>query len=268
MDSRVRQWLRFVKHCRTVGPGEARRRIREKAETERIRAELARGPVLTSEERKAQAEAALPRAIRFEIILLGKNADEQAREEALMSLRDQTYTRFEIGQTDGETADDYAVFMDEDGWLHPGALYEIAKAICGTRAEFLYIDEDFFSELPAGLNRPWCKPGYGPDTMRGCDLCGAFFVCAKALLKKVRTEVYTGMSPEERWNAVVRMAASAARVERIPKILFYRRVCVGEMFMPAVRRVQDPIEGEPLISILIPNKDHKEDLTRCYSLFL
>ena len=33
--------------------------------------------------------------------------------------------------------------------------------------------------------------------------------------------------------------------------------------MPAVRRVQDPIEGEPLVSILIPNKDHREDLARC-----
>ena len=58
MDSRVRQWLGFVKHCRTVGPGEAKRRIRETAETERIRAELARGPVLTPEERKAQTAAA------------------------------------------------------------------------------------------------------------------------------------------------------------------------------------------------------------------
>ena len=262
MDGKVRQWLRFVKHCRTVGPGEAKRRIREKAETERIRAELARGPEQTPEERKAQA-AALPRAIRFEIILPGKNADGKAREEALSSLREQTYTRFEIGETDGEMAEDYAVFMDEDGWLHPGALYEIAKAICETGAEFLYIDEDFFTALPARLNRPWCKPGYGPDTMRGCEVCGAFFACSKALLKKTGAEGYAGMSPEERWDAVIRMAAAAARVERVPKILFYRRVPAGETFLPAVRRVRDPIEGEPLVSILIPNKDHREDLARC-----
>ena len=182
MDGKVGQWLRFVKHCRTVGPGEAKRRIREKAETEQIRAELARGPELTPEERKAQA-AALPRAIRFEIILMGKNADGKAREEALSSLLEQTYTRFGIGKTNGETAEDYAVFMDEDGWLHPGALYEIAKAICETGAKFLYTDEDFFTALPARLNRPWCKPGYGPDTMRGCEACGAFFACSKALLK-------------------------------------------------------------------------------------
>lgn len=262
MDGKVGQWLRFVKHCRTVGPGEAKRRIREKAETEQIRAELARGPELTPEERKAQA-AALPRAIRFEIILMGKNADGKAREEALSSLREQTYTRFGIGKTNGETAEDYAVFMDEDGWLHPGALYEIAKAICETGAEFLYTDEDFFSALPARLNRPWCKPGYGPDTMRGCEVCGAFFACSKALLKKAGAEGYAGMSPEERWDAVIRMASAAARVERIPKILFYRRIPAGETFLPAVRRVRDPIEGDPLVSILIPNKDHREDLARC-----
>ena len=261
MDAKVGQWLRFVKHCRTVGPGEAKRRIREKAETERIRAELARGPELTPEERKAQA--ALPRAIRFEIILPGKNADGKAREEALSSLREQIYTRFEIGKTNGETAEDYAVFMDEDGWLHPGALYEIAKAICETGAEFLYTDEDFFTALPARLNRPWCKPGYGPDTMRGCEVCGAFFACSKALLKKTGAEGYAGMSPEERWDAVIRMAAAATRVERVPKILFYRRVPAGEAFLPAVRRVRDPIEGEPLVSILIPNKDHREYLARC-----
>ena len=263
MDGWVRQWLGFVKHCRTVGPGEAKRRIRETAETERIRAELARGPVLTPEEWKAQAADVLPRAIRFEVILLEKNADGEAREEALSSLKNQTYPRYTIGTTENDTADDYAVFMEEDGWLHPGALRTIAKAICETGAELLYTDEDSFTGLPTGLNRPWCKPGYGPDTMRGCEMCGAFFVCAKSLLKKAGEEEYAGMSPEERWDAAVRMTAMAARVERIPKILYYRRVKAGEAFLPAVRRVQDPLEGEPLVSILIPNKDHREDLARC-----
>ena len=267
-NSRIWQWARFVRDCRTVGPGEAKRRIREKRETERIRAELFRGPVLSAGERKAQEKSVLPRKIRFGIRLLRINADTKTREILMKSLREQTYTAFTVETQETDTENDYTVFVEEDGWLHPGALYEIAKTICETGAELLYTDEDYFSDLPRGLNHPHCKPGYGPDTMRGCDLCGAFMICSRRLLKEAGAELYAEMTPEERWDMAVRMAsiatARAARIERIPKILFYRRAAEGgEIPEPKIKRITDPVEAVPMVSILIPNKDHQEDLSRC-----
>jgi len=269
-DSKVRQLGRFVKNCRTVGVGEARRRVVEAAETERIRAELARGPVLTAEERAAQEKAVLPGKIWFEIRLLRKGAGED-EPAAVRSLGEQSYhSEFRIqnsglinqGSEAEGSAEEYVLFAEEDGWLHPGALFEIARVIGETGAEILYTDEDYYTELPAELKAPWCKPGYGPETMRGCALCDGMLICSKALLKKAGAEGYAGMSLEERREAAIRMAEMARRVERIPKILLYRKIA-GGIPRPAIRRYEDPIEGEPLVSILIPNKDHREDLERC-----
>ena len=249
--------------------GEAKRRLREEKETERIRAELAQGPVLTAEERKAQEKSELPKAIRFEITLRRKGADGKDRAAMLRSIGEQTYREYALERTEGLGEEDYALIMEEDGWLHPGALYEIAKTICATGAEILYTDEDYFTDEPAGLNRPFCKPGYGPDTMRGCDLTDGLIVCRKSLMQEAGAENYAGMTAEERWDAAARMAEKAGRVERIPKILYYRRMTAGEeRITPAVRRVRDPIEGEPLVSILIPNRDHREDLERCVGSIL
>jgi GT2 family glycosyltransferase len=143
-------------------------------------------------------------------------------------------------------------------------LFETVKVICETGAELLYADEDCFRDFPGDLSCPHFKPGYGPDTIRGCNLTEAFLVCSKRLIKETKAEYYAKMTADERWDAVILMAREARRVERIPRVLFYRRVSgEGKPIVPAIRRVQDPILGEPLISILIPNKDHREDLARC-----
>ena len=263
MSSAIRDAARYLHHCRTTGAGDAKRRREEERETERIRAERERWPELSPGERREQENADFP--IRFEIVLLPKGAKEKERETALQSLKAQTYGQYRIGPCEGEPEDgDRLVFMEEDGWLHPAALYEIAKTISETGAEFLYTDEDYFQDRPKGLNQPRYQSGYGPDTMRGCDLTRAFLACSRRLLKAAGAEHYAGMTAEERWDAAVRMASMAKRVERIPKVLFCRRVAAdGRIPPPAIRRVQDPIEGEPLVSILIPNRDHREDLKRC-----
>ncbi len=265
MSSGIRTAVRYLHHCRTTGVEDAERRRKEEQETERIRAGRGGRPELTPEQRQTQENAKFPREICFEIHLLDKGAAEAERETAMQSLKEQTYRQYRIGSAaEGEA--NYLVFMEEDGWLHPAALYEIAGVICETGAELLYTDEDYFDdpETPKGLNHPWHKPGYGPDTLRGCDLTGAFLICSRELMKNTGTEQYAEMTAEERRDASVRMAATAKRVERIPEVLYYRRIPAGgEIPLPAIRRVQDPITGEPLVSILIPNRDHREDLKRC-----
>ena len=178
MSSAIRDAALYLHHCRKTGAGDAKRRREEERETERIRAERERWPELSPGERREQENADFP--IRFEIVLLPKGAKEKERETALQSLKAQTYGQYRIGPCEGEPEDgDRLVFMEEDGWLHPAALYEIAKTISETGAEFLYTDEDYFQDRPKGLNQPRYQSGYGPDTMRGCDLTGAFLACSR-----------------------------------------------------------------------------------------
>lgn len=254
----VKDGLRYLKVCVKAGPGEAGRRIREKQEDIRIREERERGPVLLPEERKAQEAAARGSEIRFRTAFLEKDVPAEYREAAERSLREQTWPA-----GDGEA--EYTVFLEPDGWMHPGALYECAQAIRETGAELVYTDEDYFTEVPGDEENPHYKPDYGPDSLRGCNYIGPFLVCKSSLLREAGAENYAALDADGRWDAVIRMAEKANGIKHVPKVLYYKRIQDSEFRIQngEIRRVKDPIEGEPLVSILIPNKDHREDLQRC-----
>ena len=248
---------RFLRRWQAAGLGDAKRRFREEQEDGRIREARARGSVLLPEERAAQEEASRTGGPCFRILFLNKAVNEKSRATAMQSLREQTWPI-------NEDNADYTVFLEPDGWLHPGALYECAQKIRETGAELIYSDEDFYTEKPGDRNMPYFKPDYGPDSLRGCNYTGPFLVCRNKLLKEAGAEHYAELDDDERWDTVIRLAERAKGVSHIAKVLYYRQIPEGEEVPePAVRRVNDPIKGEPLVSILIPNKDHRDDLERC-----
>ena len=163
----------------------------------------------------------------------------------------------------------YACYTEPEGRLRPGALAVCARAIRETGADLVYADEDWYIKQPGDLFHPGFKPDYGPDSLRGCNEMDAFLVYRKELLHAAGAESLAGMSGDERWDATIRMAEKARKIVHIPKILFYRKTESEEAIpRPAVRRVKDPVHGRPLVSILIPNKDHREDLKRCIESIL
>lgn len=258
---RMKEGLRFFRDCYTVGPGEARRRVREKQEDRRIREEQARMILLTPEERAAQEAASRAGGIRFHAAFLKKDIPEKLRGRAERSLREQT-----LSMADGTDAaeEDYTIFLEPDGYLHPAAAFTFAKTIRETGADLLYTDEDFCTETPGDRSAPYYKPDYGPDSLRGCLYAGPLLVCRNALLREAGAEEFAALDEESRWEMTIRLAKKAARVRHIPKVLYYRYIPEGaEIPQAKTRRIQDPIEGSPLVSILIPNKDHREDLKRC-----
>ncbi len=225
MNGIIRTGLRFLRDCVKICPGEAVRRVREKQEDARIRAERAQRPQFTPE--TAQGTAGQVRILRV-------NGTE------------------------------YTVFTDLSGRLHPAALDECEKAIRETGAEMIYTDEAFFTGVPGDRDIPYFKPDYGPDSLRGCNYIGPFLVCRSGLLKEAGAEDYAALDADGQWDAVIRMAGRAKKICHIPKILHYRQIPEGEDSpKEALRRIGDPIEGEPLVSILIPNRDHRTDLKRC-----
>ena len=254
--------LRFVRRWQAAGWAEAKRRIREEKEDGRIRRELGRPDFLTERERKAQAEEAFPPGIRFAVCFPDGTEPEEG---TLRSLEEQTFTRWERTKDPAAAGPGaYAVFPEPDGRLHPGALHAFARAIRDGGADLIYTDEDYYLERPKDLSAPRFKPDYGPDSLRGCNEMDSLLACRVSLLREAGAEDFACLDGDARWDAVLKMAEKAERVCHIPRILYYRRVPSADAVpVPALRRIREEIKGEPLVSVLIPNKDHREDLKRC-----
>jgi GT2 family glycosyltransferase len=186
---------------------------------------------------------------------------------------------------------EYAALLDHGDELHPAALYEAAKVIRETGAETVYTDED---KISAGGRRrfdPRFKPDFALDTLRSYNYIGHFLVFKRSLLERTG-----GFDPEydgaQDYDLLLRMVEKTDKIAHVPKVLYHRRAAeaaakesAAEEEARAVRahlrrlgleaeispskagggarRIAYTIQGKPLVSILIPNKDHAADLETC-----
>lgn len=263
----IRRAARLVRSCGTLGICPT---LRMRREDSRIREEQNRPELLSDRERKAQKRKRFPREICFDVYFLRDGKTAEPEENTLRSLREQTRGTVRVEPDFSEIApEDCVLFMEPDAYLHPGTLFECMKAVFTQGADLLYTDEDYYRETPKDLAVPYCKPDYGPDSLRGCNYAGPFLVCRASLLKAADAEHFAELCAEERWDATLRLAAAAECVTHIPGVLYYRKAASAEEIPePAVRRVRAAVQGEPLVSILIPNKDHRDDLRRCVDSIL
>ncbi len=192
---------------------------------------------------------------------------------------------------------EYVVFADHDDILPPEALYECAAALNADRSiDMIYTDEDKVDMESRKYFEPNFKPDFNPDLLRSvnyiCHLC----VIKKSLLDRAGwlNSEYDGAQD---YDLILRCTEKAEHIHHIPKVLYHWR-CHPDS--TAVRpesklyafeagkqalaehyaRLEIPAKVEhssfygmyhtrycwdekPLISILIPNKDHLEDLQKC-----
>ena len=191
---------------------------------------------------------------------------------------------------------DYIGLFDHDDLLHPAALYEVMKAICEQGADFIYTDENTFHHKPEDAFCPHFKPDYAPDTLRANNYICHFTVFKRSLLSgvgKFRPEC----DGSQDFDMVLRLTEKAKKIVHIPKILYYWRAHAGSVadsvgakpyvieaahravrdhlqrvglkgevldtVVPSMYRIRYEINGAPLVSILIPNCEHKADLQVC-----
>ncbi len=191
---------------------------------------------------------------------------------------------------------DYIALFDHDDLLHPSALYEVMRAICEHGADFIYTDENTFSEEPRDAYNPHFKPDFSPDTLRSYNYICHLSVFSRELLDSVgyfRSE-YDG---SQDYDLILRLTEKAKKVFHIRKILYYWRAhknsvaqdvgakpytvtaakkalaahlercdLNGEVLdssVPTTYHIKYEIDGNPLISVIIPNKDHMDDLEVC-----
>lgn len=196
---------------------------------------------------------------------------------------------------------DFVAFLDHDDVLAPDALLEVALLLDEhPGADLVYTDEDKLG-LAGTLFDPFHKPDWSPEYLLGCMYLGHLCVYRRALVASVG-----GLRPEvegsQDWDLALRVSEVTDRIHHLPKILYHWRVAEGstsggaankgyaiaagrraltEHFRrtgvratceelpthPGWFRPRHQVEGEPLVSIIIPAggghravRDRKTDL--------
>lgn len=192
---------------------------------------------------------------------------------------------------------DYFGLIDHDDWLHPSALYQAMRVICEEEADLIYTDEAKFTDDPQRCFSPNFKPDFAKDDLRAHNYICHFTVYSRELLDAVgryRTEC----DGSQDHDMVLRMSEKAKKIVHIPQILYFWRVHKGSVSAgvetksyaitaghravedqlercgergmvdsippyPSLYKVNRPIEGEPIVSVIVYGITSEGDLERC-----
>lgn len=200
------------------------------------------------------------------------------------------------------TTGEYVGLLDHDDLLEPDALFEVMCALDEVRRkkqplpELLYTDEDKISGDGSEYFQPNLKPDFNPDLLRSNNYICHFLVAARALLERAGgfDRRYDGAQD---YDFILRCTEQANGICHIPKVLYHWRThaqstadnpiskqyaydagaraieahlervglsgTVGRKKDFGFYRVRYAVQGEPLVSIIIPNKDEMETLKKC-----
>ncbi|MCI9439846.1 MAG: glycosyltransferase [Ruminococcus sp.] len=192
---------------------------------------------------------------------------------------------------------DYIAFADHDDLLAPNALYECVYLLNkDPETEILYTDEDKIDMNGKEHFMPHFKSDFNIDM-----LCSTNYICHLFVVKRDVYEKAGMLNPEfdgaQDYDFVLRCVEKSDKIRHIPRILYHWRAHKNStaenpesknyafvagrraiqahydrMGIPAeveeteykgIYRSKYRITDNPLISVIIPNKDHIADLEKC-----
>ena len=200
---------------------------------------------------------------------------------------------------------DYIALFDHDDVLHPSVLYEYMKAICDKGADYIYCDEATFKGNKSidHMITLHFKPDFAPDNLRANNYICHFSAFDKNLIEGVQL-FRSEFDGSQDHDAILRLTSKAKCVVHVPKLLYYWRShadsvaadinaksyaidaakgavaahlrergyenfeILSTKAFETIFQIKYEIKGNPLVSIVIPNKDHVKDLQRCITSIL
>ena len=195
---------------------------------------------------------------------------------------------------------EFVGLLDHDDLLAPNALYEIVKILQDhPQADALYTDEDKVTTELDEHFQPHLKSDFNLDLLRSNNYICHFFVVRKSIVEKAggfRKE----FDGAQDYDFIFRCTENAGEVLHVPEILYHWRTHkastadnpaskmyafeAGKRAIEAhlertgtkgevshtqdlgFYRVKYPVQGKPLVSVIIPNKDEKETLQTCLEM--
>ena len=198
----------------------------------------------------------------------------------------------------GMAKGDFIILADHDDTIPEHALYEVAKTINGhPDCDVIYSDEDKLDMDGGALFDPHFKPDFNPDLLTSVNYICHLFVVKRTLLDQVGGFRHEFDGAQD-YDFIFRCTERAKEICHIPKVLYHWR-CHQEStasnpesklyafeagaraIMAHYERCGIPaekvekgvdygiyhttfkIQGNPLVSVIIPNKDHSVDLDLC-----
>lgn len=188
-----------------------------------------------------------------------------------------------------DSAAEYVLFVEAGDRLAPNALREIANTCAAQQPDLLYTDEDEWG-ADGHCARPHFKTDPGPDLMLSGDYMGGVLALRRALFETLGG-FRRAFGDAGQYDLVLRATEATDRICHLPRPLYHRRVqetatprrrheamrsaiedalvrrkieaTVGDGREPCRFRVRRRLRGRPLVSIVVPFRDHPELLRAC-----
>lgn len=193
----------------------------------------------------------------------------------------------------------FVALFDHDDLLHPCVLFEYMKVICEKGADYIYCDEATFKGNSINnMITLHFKPDFAPDNLRANNYICHFSAFEKQLLDS--GELFRSQfDGSQDHDMILRLTQKAKNIVHVPKILYYWRSHAGSVAsgidaktyaieaakgaiaehlksfgyegfeiestraFATIFRIKYAITDNPKVSIVIANKDHVDDLSRC-----
>lgn len=199
---------------------------------------------------------------------------------------------------------DFVVFMDCDDVIEPDALYYFAKKLEeNPELDFIYSDEDKITEDGKIRHQPFFKPEWSPDLFLNMMYTNHLATYRTSIIRQVGG-LRTSYNGSQDYDFTLRFMekSSNSRVGHVDKVLYHWRerkesvafaMTSKNYASEAARHAKEDyirrngldahleyidgmsqyrmvyhVQGNPLVSIVIPSKDHPDILMRCVDSIL
>lgn len=191
---------------------------------------------------------------------------------------------------------DYISFLDHDDIIAPDLLFEYAKAVNEDLAiDVLYCDEDKLNEQGRHIF-PLLKPDFSIDLLRSHNYIMHMLTLRTSLYRNIPSQG-ADVDGAQDFNLTLLAVERTRNIHHVPKVLYHWRICesstagnsdnkryaedvakrvianhlercglegtVSKAKLDFRFRVDYAVQGKPLVSIVIPSKDHVELLSKC-----
>ncbi len=222
--------------------------------------------------------------ISFDIVL------ESEQEGLIKSIKSQTYSKWNILDKKDEeilnsTNSDYIIFLGKNIELASFALYDIVKTIEGHDGIVYYSDSDF--KIDGKRQRPEFKPNFAIDTLLSKNYIGNMFAVKTNFLKR-HPEILENLNKDIYYDLLLRISEKTDEFIHIPRVLYHwleddKKIDIDVQKLILKQylernnieydkiedgmyrgnyKIQYTIKGMPKVSLVVPNKDHIEDLEK------
>lgn len=192
---------------------------------------------------------------------------------------------------------DYISLFDHDDLLTPDCLYEVVSSLQEYKYDVIYTDEDKLNDMTKLYMDPHFKPDFAVDQLRSHNYITHFLTVNSNLVRQIGM-LRSEFDGSQDHDFILRATEKANAVHHIPKILYHWRMHPSSTAMDPESKMYCYISGKkavqeqlnrlgikghtelvpgmygmyhvfyntssnPLVSIIIPNKDHASDLETC-----